>query len=303
MLDRAVTGLSSMQADNVELTTCDDQFPCAGLEMAVCSMKEGEVAEVVINDSSLAFGSEGLPASNVPADAVVTYTVTVHSFVNGKEAFELDAPQKLELAQKRKAQGNAAFKKGHWSTAAALYTKAESAVSAEASFEADAKVTVAALQQSVALNQAAVALKIGKYKEAAGHANKVLDKSPGHVKALYRRCQAYTELGDFIEAENDIKSALLTEPESRDLLLAQRALKKRMKADSKRSTKLYGAMFSKVGDLYDTPPPPPPQGGTIDGAIDEVEMDAPDAEMVNSDEPPADLAGPVTDAEPMVVAP
>lgn len=187
----------------------------------------------------------------------------------------------------------------------ALYTKAETAVSGEATFEGTDKDRAKAVQQSCSLNLAAVCLKLGRNKEAANHAGKVLAQSPAHVKALYRRCQAYTALGDFIEAESDIRSALLADPDSRDLQLAQRDLKRKMKADSKRSSKLYGAMFSKVGDLYDAPPPPPPPpSGAVDGALQEVEMDAPDMPLEDAAGDDGDVTevtlvpGPVTDAAP-----
>lgn len=40
----------------------------------------------------------------------------------------------------------------------------------------------------------------------------VLEKDGGNVKALYRRAQARLALGEFVEAETDLKRALLEEP-------------------------------------------------------------------------------------------
>jgi FK506-binding protein 4/5 len=49
-------------------------LPCKGLNAAFREMKKGEKATVVLQ-SEEAFGSEGLPDKNVPADAEVTYEV------------------------------------------------------------------------------------------------------------------------------------------------------------------------------------------------------------------------------------
>jgi hypothetical protein len=52
-----------------------------------------------------------------------------------------------------------------------------------------------------------------------------LDKDGGNVKALYRRAQGHLAVGDFVEAEVDLRRAMLEEPANKDV----RALFKRYK--------------------------------------------------------------------------
>ena len=111
-----------MQEENKEVVIDNDEFPCEGLELAVMQMKSNEVAEVTIHDPSLAFGEAGLPGK-VPPQAVVVFTVELHSFTKGKESWELTLGDKLELAAKRKGLGNSAFKAGRYMRAQRMYKK------------------------------------------------------------------------------------------------------------------------------------------------------------------------------------
>jgi FK506-binding protein 4/5 len=127
-----------------------------------------------------------------------------------------------------------------------MYEKVDTVLSMDHGMSEDEKAKSKELIASAALNLAAVSLKAGNYRQVVRQCGKVLAKNSSHVKALYRRSQAYVELGDLLEAENDLKAALLVEPESRDLLAAQKRLRQRMKVQNKNDAKLFGAMFSKV---------------------------------------------------------
>ena len=65
-------------------------------------------------------------------------------------------------------------------------------------------------------------------------ARQVLDKDGGNVKALYRRAQGHLAVADFVEAEVDLRRALLEEPANKDV----RALFKRYKEQVGPSAKL-----------------------------------------------------------------
>lgn len=67
-------------------------LPCKGLDAVFKEMKKGEKATVVVQAEE-AFGSEGIPEKNVPADAEVTYEV------------ELLEWQKVEDVSKSKDKG------------------------------------------------------------------------------------------------------------------------------------------------------------------------------------------------------
>ena len=50
-----------------------------GVEKAIEKFKKGEKSRVIIQ-SKLAFGAQGKPEFNIPANAVVEYTITLKSF-------------------------------------------------------------------------------------------------------------------------------------------------------------------------------------------------------------------------------
>eukprot|EP01025_Chloroclados_australasicus_P024275 TRINITY_DN24401_c0_g4_i1.p1 TRINITY_DN24401_c0_g4~~TRINITY_DN24401_c0_g4_i1.p1 ORF type:complete len:274 (-),score=45.97 TRINITY_DN24401_c0_g4_i1:98-847(-) len=224
-------------------------------------MKAGEIVDAVVSDPTYAFGAAGKPDASppIPPNAVVKYHVELHSFENGKSAFQLEPAEKLARAEKFKDLGNTAFKAGALARAARYYSKVADTLTADHDFSADEKAKSRDIQASTSLNRAAVDLKSQRYQGCLAHCNNVLEKKPGLVKALYRRSQAYIETGDFVEAEVDLRAAMAAEPDSKDLQAAMKRLKQRSKAQNQKDKKLFGAMFSKMGKMYkDVPNPPPP---------------------------------------------
>jgi tetratricopeptide (TPR) repeat protein len=165
-----------MQMPKSELNMADDPFPCEALELAVASMRNGEEAVVAAHDPTFAFGAAGLPGI-VPPDAVVSYRVTLHDFKDGPADYELEAADKAARAASLKDRGNAFFKKGALRRARRLYEKAEAAARPAGAADAGGDAELAALQQSIALNLAAVSLKEGRPREAIVNCNKVCSLS------------------------------------------------------------------------------------------------------------------------------
>lgn len=252
----------------------EDPFPNEAVELAVMSMRSGEEASITVHEPNFAFGATGVEGV-VPPNEVVKYHIVLHSFEAGPETWDMNAQQKLVRAEDLKARGNAAMKAGKLGKAQRLYTRVENIFSNDSGFSEEDKAQQREIQVSASLNTAAAALKLKKYTECIQECTKVLDKRPSHVKALYRRSQAYIECGDMLEAENDLKAAMLADPDSRDLAVAMKKLKQRMKAANKRDAKLFGAMFSQVGKMYTdvhTAADAVPATGTID-EIEPVAMD------------------------------
>jgi hypothetical protein len=84
----------------------------------------------------------------------------------------------------------------------------------------------------------------------------VLDKQSNNVKALFRRSAAHVMLGDLQDAKADLTAVLAIEPGNRDLAAAMKRLKVQIKAEDQKDSKLFGAMFSKVGSIYKEVPMP-----------------------------------------------
>lgn len=225
----------------------DEEQVIEGLDITVVTMKKGEVALARIPPER-AFGSTEtkLDLAVVPANSRVYYEVELVSFEKEKESWDLKSnTEKIEAAAKKKDEGNVWFKMGKYAKASKRYDKAAKYIEYDSSFTEDEKKQSKALKINIKLNNAACKLRLKEYKEAEKLCTKVLELESTNVKALYRRAQAYTELVDLELAEMDIKKALEIDPDNRDVKMAYKALKDKVKEYNKRDAKLYGNMFAK----------------------------------------------------------
>ncbi|KAL0047086.1 hypothetical protein WJX82_006178 [Trebouxia sp. C0006] len=230
-------------ADNLlELIVGEEQV-CVGLEEAIQTMKLSEVAEVIVQPQ-YGFGSDPhqAPQATVPPNSTLCYTVELVELHKPREGYEMDTPEKLDEAKKRKDAGNGLFKQAKWARALKKYKKGVELIEHDDQFSAEEKKTSADIKKSCNLNLAATYLKVNDSQEARKACNKVLEKDPGNVKALFRRAQAYMLTQDHIEAKQDLDLALRAEPTNRDM----RALLKKLKAEQSALDKKEGQMYSKA---------------------------------------------------------
>lgn len=135
----------------------------------------------------------------------IVYDVKLIDFVKAKETWEMSTEEKIEAAKKSKDKGNEAFKAGKNDKAIKFWDHARQSIEYDDSFDADSKALAKEIKRSCHLNLAAAHLKNANYKEACKESSKILDSDSFHLKALYRRAQAYIGLGDWVEAAQDIK--------------------------------------------------------------------------------------------------
>ncbi|KAM3366962.1 hypothetical protein ACQJBY_015945 [Aegilops geniculata] len=225
----------------------DEEQVIEGLDTTVLTMKKGEVASARIPPEH-AFGSTEtkLDLAVVPPNSTVFYEVELVSFEKEKESWDLKSnSEKIEAAAKKKDEGNAWFKMGKYAKASKRYEKAAKYIEYDSSFSEDEKKQSKAVKISIKLNNAACKLKLKDYKEAEKLCTKVLELESTNVKALYRRAQAYTELVDLELAELDIRKALEIDPDNREVKVAYKALKDKLREYNRRDAKFYGNMFAK----------------------------------------------------------
>ncbi|KAJ7295553.1 hypothetical protein O6H91_14G016500 [Diphasiastrum complanatum] len=228
----------------------DEEQVIPGLDKAVATMKMGERALVTVAPE-YGFGEVATEKELgvVPANATLLYEVELLSFVKEKESWNMDTPEKLEFATKKKEEGNTLFKLGKFARASKKYEKAAKLVEYDSSFDEDQKKQSKVLKVTCNLNNAACKLKLKDYKEAIKLCSKVLELESQNVKALYRRAQAYIETADLDLAEFDIKKALEIDPQNREVRLEFKTLKQRQIEYNKKEAKLYGNMFARVNKL------------------------------------------------------
>ncbi|KAL1328621.1 hypothetical protein HN51_038443 [Arachis hypogaea] len=228
----------------------DEEQVIDGLDKAVMNMKKGEVALVTIHPE-YAFGSSGSTQelATVPPNSNVYYEVELVSFVKEKESWDMNTPEKIEAAGKKKEEGNALFKAGKYERASKRYEKAIKYIEYDSSFSDEEKQKTKVLKVTCNLNNAACKLKLKDYKQAEKLCTKVLELDSRNVKALYRRAQAYIQLVDLDLAEMDIKKALEIEPDNRDVKIEYKILKDKVREYNKKDAQFYGSIFAKMNKM------------------------------------------------------
>ena len=235
------------ESNPLTFVTDEDQCPCEGLELAVMKMKKEEEALVTVKPA-YAFGSQGSqqPRAQVPGGATIQYHVKLISFENAKESWDMETDEKIAAAQTVKDKGNAAYKAGKLARAVKLWEKAKQYIEFNDNFDTEAKDQSKKLTRSLELNLAAAYLKTGEPMKARSSASKVLDKDIGNIKALYRRAQSYIQTQDWVEASQDIKAGLSSEPENMDFKILAKKLKLEEAKTAKKEASLWANTFHKM---------------------------------------------------------
>ncbi|KAL2531001.1 Peptidyl-prolyl cis-trans isomerase FKBP62 [Forsythia ovata] len=225
----------------------DEEQVIDGLDIAVKTMKKGEIALVTVQPE-YAFGPSESPQelAVVTGNSTLYYEVEMVSFVKEKESWDMSTQEKIEAAGKKKDEGNALFKAGKYQRASKRYEKAVKLIEYDSSFGEDEKQQAKVLKVTCNLNNAACKLKLKDYKEAVKLCTKVLEIESQNVKALYRRAQAYIHLVDLDLAELDIKKALEIDPDNRDVKLEYKVWKEKVKEYNKKDAQFYGNIFAKM---------------------------------------------------------
>ncbi|XP_037699654.1 FK506-binding protein-like [Choloepus didactylus] len=161
------------------------------LEKCLESMCQGEEAELQLP------GHSGAPIR-----------LTLASFTQGRDSWELEASEKEALAREERARGTELFQAGNPKGAARCYGQALRLLLTLPPPGPPEQTVLHA-------NLAACQLLLGQPQLAAQSCDRVLEREPGHLKALYRRGVAQAALGNLEEATADLKRVLEVDPKNR----------------------------------------------------------------------------------------
>ena len=261
-----------------------------GWDIGFASMRKGEKAFLTCRED-YAYGQQA--QSSIPAGSTLRFEVELFEFgPKPKEIWEMSLAEKVERAEKLKAEGTAAFKAGSFTTAAVKYNDALACVQAEGDDDDDSEAaeeeggepdkdlaaTKGALALSCALNAAMCLMKTDPpdWYGVLDSASAALDCDAASLKGLYRRGKAQLELGNTKEAKADLMAAYALDKDNKDVKRALAKLKKAMAA-AKDVQKARGAALAKgFGSLFadktDIAPPPPPFEGELTRCYFDMEV-------------------------------
>ncbi|KAH7447367.1 hypothetical protein KP509_01G103500 [Ceratopteris richardii] len=244
--DGTIFEKKGLTGDPFEFTIDGDQV-ILGLDMAVAKMKKGEIALITIAPE-YGFGAVEVARdlAVVPPNSTLTYEVELVSFTKEKEFWQMNAGEKLNAASKRKEEGNALFRVGKYWRAGKKYERAARYVEQDKAFLEEEKQQAQALKLSCYLNSAACKLKLNEFRLAVDLCTRVLELDPENLKALYRRIQAYIQVGELALAESDIKKALQIDPDNKEIKLELKKLRQIESQYEKKSAEMFENLFSRL---------------------------------------------------------
>ncbi|XP_004846960.1 FK506-binding protein-like [Heterocephalus glaber] len=161
------------------------------IEKCLESMCQGEEAELQLP------GHSGPPVR-----------LTLDSFTQGRDSWELETSEKEALAREERARGTELFRAGNPEGAARCYGRALRLLLTLPPPGPPERIDLHA-------NLAACQLLLGQPQLAAQNCDRVLEREPGHLKALYRRGVAQAALGNLEKATADLKRVLAVDPKNR----------------------------------------------------------------------------------------
>ncbi|XP_057554774.1 FK506-binding protein-like isoform X2 [Hippopotamus amphibius kiboko] len=130
------------------------------------------------------------------------------SHCRGRDSWELEATEKEALAREERARGTELFRAGNPEAAAQCYGRALRLLLTLPPPGSPERTALHA-------NLAACQLLLGQPHLAVQSCDRVLEREPGHLKALYRRGVAQAALGNLEKATADLKKVLAVDPKNR----------------------------------------------------------------------------------------
>uniref|UniRef100_A0A183CJ18 peptidylprolyl isomerase n=1 Tax=Globodera pallida TaxID=36090 RepID=A0A183CJ18_GLOPA len=214
-----------------------------GWDVGVASMCRGELAQLECR-ADYAYGEAGSPPK-IPGGATLLFDV--------KASWELLDEEKLEHALKLKERGTEFLNQGKHKLALAKYQAVISLLEFAKPTKSDddeaGKALKAKFEQAfiaALLNSALVNLRMCESAEAIKSCDKVLEKQPNNVKALYRKAQALQNRKDFEEAIEQYQHVQQLEPSNSAAVQQIVECRQRLAAQREAERNKYRAMFDRM---------------------------------------------------------
>ncbi|XP_062954135.1 FK506-binding protein-like isoform X2 [Cynocephalus volans] len=159
------------------------------------------------------------------------------SHCRGRDSWELETSEKEALAKEERARGTELFRAGNPEAAARCYGRALRLLLTLPPPGPPERIVLHA-------NLAACQLLLGQPHLASQSCDRVLEREPGHLKALYRRGVAQAALGNLEKATADLKTVLALDPQN---WAAQEELRKVVVQGKKQDARLAKGLRKMFG--------------------------------------------------------
>lgn len=229
---------------NFSLDEASDHGITKGLEIAIKSMQKNESATFELSPN-YAFGKEGKSEFNIPSDANIEYDITLKSFENPKESWNMTSEEKLEQSEFVKNKGTNYFKSGKYDIALKYYKKIIKYLENESDLDEEKDKLKKSLLLAGYLNTAACHLKLEDYIEARKNCDKALNMDPKNIKALFRRGQALMGVKEFEAAKTNFKSVIDLDPSNKAAQQQTAVCTVKVKQILEKEKQTYRNMFEK----------------------------------------------------------
>uniref|UniRef100_A0A7E4VTW8 peptidylprolyl isomerase n=1 Tax=Panagrellus redivivus TaxID=6233 RepID=A0A7E4VTW8_PANRE len=259
----------------------EQQLP-EGVDRALRRVTKGEKCSIQLNGSRFTYGTDAPKEFDLPVNAPLTFTLFLKDFEKAKASWELTDEEKVQEAERIRLRGNEFLKEGKLKLALNKYLSVVNLL--EYSNPMDDKYKADFDKQLISgrLNSALVHLKLNQNGESAKQLEKVLEKDPKNVKALYRLAQAYEGRKDFNEAIAEYKKILEIEPENKaaqqQILVCKNALAELRAVEKKR----YHKLFEKLQKEPENDSVKATNGNSNEGASTVAAADASDSNGATS---------------------
>ncbi|KEG13086.1 peptidylprolyl isomerase-like protein [Trypanosoma grayi] len=210
------------------------------LETCLSTMRKREAASFRVAGHRIDAPCEEF---GIAAGEMVTYVVDLQELTTVK-TWEFKGQARLDESERRKQQGNAAFRDGNIDVAERKYRRALEFVEHDSGFADEEKDACCALRHVVWGNLAQVLLGKRQYKESVEYCDKILEAEPHNTKALYRRAKANDALGEWDDAKRDLDQLLALDTSNADAKVLLQRVQEERKTYEKKQRAIYKNMFA-----------------------------------------------------------
>lgn len=222
-----------------------------GVDRALRRVNKGEKCRVTLK-APYNYGINPPAEFGLTPNETIVFTLFLKDFEKVKNSWELLNEEKLEQALKFKERGTYFFNMGKYQLAVSKYNAVVSLLEfahPTLSDEEGGKELAEKYQQVLVaswLNSSLANLKMSESTEAIKCCDKVLEKQPKNVKALYRKGQALQHRKDYEEAIEEYRMVLELEPENKAAVQNIHECRQQLTLMHERERRKYRGMFERL---------------------------------------------------------